>query len=392
MILRRYSLVIILIAAMLGVTGHAEDGKTSVYFVNIYPGPEVYELEGHSAIIVSDNTREKAYNFGVFDFESPNFVYRFVKGETDYRAVESSASEFLTYYIGQGRRIVLHELNFDSLQTARIVSLLRENVKPENAVYRYNYVKDNCATRPLRAVELAAGDTIKLGTSTFESNSFLQPTYRNVMRYYHRNYPWYQFGIDLALGSGIDYTLNRREMSFAPAELDAMLPDATVGAKKLVRESFVLVDVPANNAVKGSTPWYGTPLFVCWLFFALTLLFTVHDIKRQRVNRIFDTLFYGVLGIVGLVLTFLIFISVHEATSPNVLYVWLNPLCLIVPTLIWIKRAKIVLMWWQIINFAALMSLLILWYYIPQSANAAFLPLIGAEIVRGASYIYINRK
>ena len=27
---------------------------------------------------------DSVWNFGIFDFREPNFVYRFVKGETDY--------------------------------------------------------------------------------------------------------------------------------------------------------------------------------------------------------------------------------------------------------------------------------------------------------------------
>lgn len=189
---------------------------TTIYFVNIYPGSEIYELEGHSAIIVDiKGSMPMAYNFGVFDFNSPNFIYRFVKGETDYMAVEWPAMSFLAPYADHGRRVMAHELNFSAEQKARIIDLLKKNVKPENAVYRYNYVKDNCATRPLRAVELAAGDSIRLAPAAFEANSSIPLTFRNIMRHYHRNYPWYQFGIDIALGSGIDYPLERREIAFA---------------------------------------------------------------------------------------------------------------------------------------------------------------------------------
>lgn len=369
------------------------DSDTTVWFVNIHPGPAIYELEGHSAILVEIEGRQPvAYNFGVFDFDAPNFVYRFVKGETDYRAVEWPWQMFLYPYARQGRRVVAHELDFDSAAKARLVSLLQENVRPENAVYRYNYVKDNCATRPLRAVELAAGDSIMLAPAPVEAWSSLVPTFRNVMRHYHSNYPWYQFGIDLALGSGIDYPLTRREIAFAPAELDGMLHNATVGGRKLVRRTRAVIDVPADNAVSGPTPWYATPLFVFWMLFAATAVLTVRDIRRRRVTRLFDAVFFGALGLVGLLLTFLIFVSVHEATSPNLLYLWLNPLCLLVPALIYIKKAKMVLMWYQIANFALILALSAAWCFLPQSANPAFLPIIGAEMLRSASYIYINRK
>ena len=387
-------LLIILTMLLVSFTAlRAAENDTTVYFVNVYPGPDIYELEGHSAILVDiRGQRPMAYNFGVFDFGAPNFVYRFVKGETDYMAVEWPWEPFLAPYAAQGRRVVAHELNFDSHQKARLVDLLKENVKPENSVYRYKYVKDNCATRPLRAVELAAGDSLMLAPAPIEANSSMPITFRNVMRHYHHNYPWYQFGIDLALGSGIDYPLTRRELAFAPAELDRMLPNATAGGKPLVKSTRAVIDLAPDNAVCGPTPWYATPMTVCCLILALAAALTIRDIRRGRVTRWFDALLFGIYGIMGLLLTFLIFISVHEATSPNWIYLWLNPLCLCVPILIWIKRAQIVLIWYQIANFAVLLLLLALWPLIPQSANPAFLPLVGAGIIRAGSYVFITLK
>jgi len=55
-----------------------------VSFITCYPGPEIYELYGHEAIRIRSNTMDSVWNFGIFDFREPNFVYRFVKGETDY--------------------------------------------------------------------------------------------------------------------------------------------------------------------------------------------------------------------------------------------------------------------------------------------------------------------
>ncbi len=392
MLLRLLSLIVIALAFPATQLCGAERADTAVYFVNVYPGSEIYELEGHSAILVDiAGQRPVAYNFGVFDFAAPNFVYRFVKGETDYMAVAWPWEAFVAPYVRDGRRVVAHELNFTPAQTRRLVELLQENVRPENAVYRYNYVKDNCATRPLRAVELASGDSLKLAPAPIEANSSLPITFRNIMRRYHANYPWYQFGIDLALGSGIDYPLDSREPSFAPAELDGMLHGATTGGSPLVRDTLVIADFAPDNAVLGPTPWYLRPDTVFWIFFAVTLALTIRDIRRRKVCRWFDTVFFSALGLVGLLLTFLIFISVHEATSPNWLYLWLNPLCLLVPALIWIKRTKIVLVCYQIANFAVLLALLLLWPLVPQSANPAFLPIVLAEMLRAASYVYITR-
>lgn len=365
---------------------------TIIYFVNIYPGPAIYELEGHSAIVVDIPDRGMtAYNFGVFDFESPNFVYRFVKGETDYMAVAQPGELFLQYYMQQGRRVAANQLNLDSAQKKRLIDMLNEKIKPENRVYRYNYVKDNCATRPLDAVEAAVGDSIRLAPAQSESQSSRPVTFRNIMRHYHANYPWYQFGIDLALGCGIDYPLTRREMAFAPAELDDMLLQATAGGRNLVTQSIILCDAAPDAAIEGPTPWYLTPLAVCWAFFAFTLALTVRDMRRRRVTRWFDAVYFGILGLTGCLLTFLIFVSVHEATSPNWLYPWLNPLCFIPTIFIWIKKARTFLICYQMTNFVVLLALCVLWPMLPQSANAAFIPLVGAELARSFSYLYITK-
>lgn len=369
-----------------------ERADTAVWFVNIYPGSEIFELEGHSAIVVSVPGRPAvAYNYGVFDFDSPNFVGRFVKGETDYMTVEWPYDPFMAEYYMSGRRVVAHELALDSVARRRLLGLLSRQVLPKNRTYRYNYVKDNCATRPLAAVEEALGDSIILAPAPYEANSFPRMTFRNIMRHYHRNYPWYQFGIDLALGSGIDYTLSRREAAFAPAELDGMLGGAMCGGKPLTAGAYAVNDVAPDAAVKSATPWYASPLAVCWAVFALALCLTVRDVRRRRVTRWFDALFFGIMGLVGCLLTFLIFVSVHEATSPNYLYIWLNPLCLLPTILIWLKKCKSALFYYQIVNFVALFLLAAAWSFVPQSANAAFLPLFLADMLRSANYIYLNK-
>ncbi len=139
---------------------------------------------------------------------------------------------------------------------------------------------------------------------------------------------------------GIDYEISRREAAFAPAELDGMLSNATYSGRKLTLGPTAIIDTPADNALEAPTPWYLSPIFVCWLFFGITLAITVRDIRRRRVSRWFDCAYFAVLGLAGCLLTFLIFISVHEATSPNYLFAWLNPFCLIPAIFIWKKIAR----------------------------------------------------
>ena len=49
-------------------------------------GDEIYSYFGHSAIRINDPQADIdfVFNYGVFSFDSPNFAWRFAKGETDY--------------------------------------------------------------------------------------------------------------------------------------------------------------------------------------------------------------------------------------------------------------------------------------------------------------------
>lgn len=361
----------------------------TVQFLTVSPGNEIYELEGHSALrIIHPVYGDFTVNWGVFDFDAPNFVYRFVKGETDYIAAAGPTDRFVSSYIRQGRTVRYQTLALDSIQAGRLTEMVMRNLLPENRVYRYNYVLDNCATRPLDMIGEASGGPLKLSPSSLTPHD--RSTFRNVMRHYHRNYPWYQFGIDTALGSGIDRPLSDAEPRFAPVQAYDMLAGATLASGlPLVTESGYLYGSETTpSVVAGPTHWTLTPLFWGWTVFALA--FCVSILQRRgfpRWGRIFDTVYFTLTGIEGLIITFLIFVSVHEATSPNWLYLWLNPLCFIGAVAPWLKRGKVLEISYQSVNFALLIALAVIFMAGVQSPNPAFIPLILASGLRAVTNI-----
>lgn len=362
--------------------------------VTCAPGSEIYQLEGHEALrIRMGGGIDLAVNWGLFDFNSPNFVYRFVKGETDYMAGAYPFPLFLEEYENEGRRVVEQELNLTDRQAARLLALVENNLLAENRTYRYNYVKDNCATRPIELVERAVGAPIVFTeTDTIDSKA----TFRSEMTRYHRNYPWYQFGIDVALGSGIDYPITPRERIFAPVELESALENAhfqLADGRKIpvILNTEVLLDGNPEGVAEGPTSPLLTPVAVGWYLLVVTTAVTLFDFRRRKLSRWLDTIIYGVQFLAGCLLTFLIFVSVHEATSPNWLYLWLNPLCAIAAAGVWIKSWKHVVYWYQICNFAALIVLLSAHSLLGQALNAAFPLFILCALMRSAIEIYILR-
>lgn len=371
----------------------AEASDTAVVsLLTCSEGREIYELEGHTGLRIQHPLYgDFTVNWGVFDFDSPGFVYRFVKGETDYIAAAVSTDRFLEAYRRQGRTVREQTLRLTPAQTDRLVDMIMTNIRPENRVYRYNYVLDNCATRPLMMIEKAIGDTVTLGSKALEGRD--ATTFRNVMRHHHRNYPWYQFGIDTALGSGIDRPISQRETGFAPVVLADMIAGATTpgGEQLTLSDGYLIGSSATPPAPAGPTPWTLTPMFWASVLFLLAIWVSIRQKQgHAKAARWFDTLYFSFCGTEGLLLTFLIFVSVHEATSPNWLYVWLNPLCLIPAIFLWLKKGKCVLICYQIINFAVLLIFVAVWPFLPQSANPAFLPVILTEMLRSATYVRLT--
>lgn len=365
-------------------------------FLTCSPGSIFYELEGHSALrVITPDGEDITVNWGLFDFDSPNFLYRFVKGETDYVAGAAPTQLFLESYRRQRRSVVEQKLDLTPDEASRLLDLIAENLQPANRTYRYNYVLDNCATRPLRMIEKAIGDTLTLSEPSPTAN-FEQPTFRRAMRSYHHNYPWYQFGIDLALGSGIDRPVSQRMMSFAPEALEKMLSGATRTTpsgetKRIVLTTATLVEASPGGGPLPETPFWLSPTAVCWTLFLLGAALSIADLRRHKLSRWFDTTLSAATGTVGLVIAFLVFISVHESTSPNWLLLWLNPLAFIPAICIWLKKAKRVLICYQIVNFAIILTLLVVWALGVQSLNPAFLPLILLALMRSATYLKLTK-
>lgn len=357
-----------------------------VSLITCAPGEEIYELCGHSAIRVRGEGIDSVWNYGIFDFNQPNFVYRFVKGETDYRGASYPFAWFLPEYIQSGRKVVEQDINFTPQEAEEMLKLLRNSVTPENAVYRYNYIKDNCSTRIINLIDSASGgkiiypDTVRYGT------------YRDEMRAYHVNYPWYQFGIDVALGSGLEEKIGSREEMFVPVVLqenaaEARFPDGRPFVKA-TRELY-----PGNReAVLPPTPWGLSPLFWAWLVALGIGCVVAWNFVAWKIYLPVYAVWFLVLGLAGCLVAFLVFISVHAATSPNILLVWLNPFQLLFVVAMFPRSLRLLAKIFAWYNFIVPAVLIITYPLLTQSFNPAFFPLLAATAALGGAYAIIGNK
>ena len=71
-----------------------------VSLITCSPGTEIHAFFGHTAIRVIDpqNRRDIVFNYGMFNYKTENFIYKFVKGETFYELGAEPADFFFERY------------------------------------------------------------------------------------------------------------------------------------------------------------------------------------------------------------------------------------------------------------------------------------------------------
>ena len=366
-----------------------QEDSVRVSLVTFYPGSEPHNIWVHSEIRVQQGPVDLYFNYGVFDFQAPAFMWRFMLGETDYLCMPVPRA-YATMGM-EGRRMVEQELNLPQDRAIAVRNFLWYNAQPENRTYRYKFLSDNCSTRPRDIIEMAAGEGLQypaMGDTTV--------TYRDILAHYCRNYAWEKFGIDLVLGWDVDTVLDQRATMFIPMILMDAIDHATIKTDSvtmpLVKATTVPVDASTAGKVKPPTPWYISPMAVALLVLLLTLLVSSRDWRRRDVSRWFDTMLFTTGGLAGCLLFFLIFFSTHEATSPNINVAWLHPLLLLLAVLPWFKKTRTAAGWLHALNALVVSLLMLAWPWQPQVGNIAFFPLMAALVVRSLTNVWLLGK
>ena len=355
------------------------------------PGEEIYSLFGHTAIRYENSSQgiDVVFNYGLFSFNTPNFIFRFSLGETDYQLGATDYERFAAEYAFFGRSVWQQTLNLTDEEKTELIRLLQENYRPENRVYRYNFFYDNCATRPRDKIEESIiGKVIYPSESQDGSRSF-----RDIVHQYCKGHPWARFGIDLCIGSEADRPITQRQMMFAPF----YLMDAFAGAqiandsiqRPLVSDKALIVDAVSDEEEGG---WMPTPLQCSLLLFILTAAATIYSLRKRTGLWGVDLVLFGTAGIVGCVLAFLALFSEHPAVSSNFLLLVFHPgQLLFLPYIVYcVRKGK--KCWYLTLNLIVLTLFIVLFPLIPQRFDFAVVPLALCLLIRSASNLILTSK
>lgn len=373
-----------LLLPFLGVAQSKLSENAEIYVLTLGPYQgELYSAFGHSAIRVVDTTEglDDIYNWGVFDFDQPNFYLNFARGYLYYKLGVHDYERFRDYYIYHNRFIHAQKLNLNKAQKQKLFDYLQWNSLPENQNYRYDYFYNNCATKVRDVMLTVFSDSVKFDGSYVKTDYSI----RDLTDIYLEQQPWGDLGIDICLGLPMDKKATPNDYMFLPDYIESGFNHATIGSLPLVSETISVYE--SREEETKSSLFH--PLTVFIVFAILVLALSIWDLRRKKLSKWFDALLFGVLGLIGFLLFFLWFFTDHQAAALNFNLLWAFPLHLVVAFALFKDRKWLVK---YFLVYDVILSITILfWFLLPQQLNLDLIPFVLVVLMRSSVNYHLRK-
>lgn len=362
------------------------DSNAFASLITCGPGDDFYTTFGHTALRICDSTRgiDYAYNYGMFSFDEPHFYLKFARGHLNYFLGRDSFENFLMEYAFEGRWVQEQKMNLSFEEVNRLYEMMEENYKPENRYYRYDYFADNCATRVRDMVDSIA--TMRGLPELPTKTNWYNGSFRSAMNEYTQpNLQWWQMGIDILLGARTDRPITAWETMFAPNALMAIADSNMLGVECEAAHQWLHEN---RKPLHKSFP----PTLFFWLIAALILVIDITSMlyNKRAYNKgacytntfrliWLDGILFGIVGMLGLLLSLMWFGTDHYWTKANWNLLWANPLFLI--PLFRLRKSNVIV---SCVILLCLLTTMTLGCtgVLPQHFNNAVLPICAILFVR----------
>jgi hypothetical protein len=348
----------------------SEQSKISV--LTCGPGVDLYSVFGHSAIRVHDPMAKIDYvfNYGTFDFGAPGFYKNFLLGYLEYYLSVSNFNQFLQAYKIENRGVEEQILRLSQEQKQAVFDFLKNNYLPENRAYRYDFIKDNCATKELELLKNTLGDLIQFSDSLYKPTHY---SYRDLILQSLAAKPWIKTGINLILGSYMDQKISPDQASFLPKYLSSALD---LGMIKYDVHLLPLVDQKIihfqPNELPSTSKWLGYLPFLMFLAISGLLYGIARENRHSNLGSKILYTYFSLSAFIGTLLFFLGYFTEHYVMANNINLLWINPLYMLLPIFKKSKHSSL------FINFLLLLNLLllVLGTQLFQPIDLSFAPLV----------------
>lgn len=298
--------------------------QAKVSVITCGQGDELYSVFGHTALRIKDSVLkiDRVYNYGTFQFDTPNFALKFAGGRLLYYLSVTSFEAFSYAYKVENRSLSEQVLNLSREERQKIFDKVEENLEPEHKYYYYQFFSDNCTSRVYDLLKEVLGNAFTTDTSYFQE----QLSFRELIHTPLQDFPWLRTGMNIGLGLEADHKTYLHERIFLPEELEAAL-DHSRNGEPLVKEK-VLLFKPLEGGVKEAA-FVMPPMVLLSILTLLVALLSWYEIKSGLKMVWADRFIFGLTGFLGFVLLLLWIFSAHTPTHYNQNILWLNPLNLL---------------------------------------------------------------
>lgn len=276
-------------------------------------GDAVFERFGHNALRVRNlaTGEDVSYNWGLFSFDEPQFLRRFLSGDTRYWVDAFPTADMLDYYARSDRHTVEQDLNLTPAQRAELDAFVRNSILPDNKFYRYDYFLDNCSTRVRDALDRALGGALRRQTEGRSQGS----TFRSEAVRLASPAPWMALGFDFGLGPAADVPQPLWAESFVPMRLATALREARdrQGQPVVVDEQPLLPHRLGPEPDDAPRQW---PLWALWGA-AIGTAVAFAGARRPRLVASLALPFWTLCGVLGALMLFLWFGTAHRFAWAN---------------------------------------------------------------------------
>jgi hypothetical protein len=300
-----------------------------VSLITYGPGSDdISSAFGHTEIRFVDTELgiDRNCSYGGFNHHAKGFILKFLQGTLPYYLAVHSLGDALPYYQQSNRSITEQILNLSHAQSQQLFDALEKNYLLQNRYYQYKFYYDNCATRPRDMIAAVCGDSLEIPTKSEMTGK----SYRDWMNEYLEDKPWYQLGMNVAIGHPSDQQLNGWNAMYLPDQLSAQLENATVTQPNGRKIPFVKNKQALFSSVKadpGYRSWTSEPNGVFTILALLLVGFTIaRYVYNKKADRWLDLTLFGVSGLAGWLLLFLWVIRDDDVTSWNPVLLYLMPL------------------------------------------------------------------
>lgn len=360
---------------------------TEISVLTCGPGEELYSTFGHSAFRIKDtvNHLDVVYNYGMFDFNAPNFYTNFAKGKLIYKLGRNRFSNFFEQYQFENRAVSEQILNLDTTQKRQLISFLEHNAQQGNASYQYDFFYNNCATKIRSVLEDVFPNQLQFNDSHITSSYTMRQLINNNVPYN----TWANVGINIALGAVIDVKATTDEYQFLPEYIFKAFNNCSINNRPLIKENISLLE--KNTSIAQNSTFILSPLVVVFSISSLILFITFYDYKKRKRTKTLDIILLFTTGTIGVLVLLLWLATNHGTTANNLNVLWAFAPNLIFSLCMFSNTTQKWMSYYVMILVGLLIIQALAWGLKVEEFSVALTPFFIALLVR-YSYVYCHLK